>query len=228
MQRTQIPKPFEDLLRPARYKVYYGGRGSAKSWSFATVLLAIAANRPLRTLCGREIQLSIADSVKRLLDDRINTMGLDGFYTSINSEIVGKNGSVFLFAGLKHNVTKIKSVEGVDIAWLEEGDRISRESLDILIPTIRKPGSEIWITFNPNEPTDPVYQDFVLAEPSKETSIEPSNPVSPQQDVSRSRRQHDRRGSAKRLLIGSHRCHIHLDRIRLHFLKRLDAPTNPT
>ena len=109
MQRTQIPKPFEDLFRPARYKAYYGGRGSAKSWSFATVHLAIAANRPLRILCGREIQLSITDSVKRLLDDRIDAMGLGGFYTSTNAEIVGRNGSIFLFAGLKHNVPKIKS-----------------------------------------------------------------------------------------------------------------------
>jgi phage terminase large subunit len=171
MQRIKIPDPFRDLLRPARYKVYYGGRGSAKSWSFATVLLAIAAHRPLRILCGREIQLSIADSVKRLLDDRIDALDLSGFYTSTNNEIVGANGSVFLFAGLKHNVTKIKSVEGVDVAWLEEGDRISRESLDILIPTIRKPGSEIWITFNPNEPTDPVYGDFVLADPPRTNAI---------------------------------------------------------
>jgi len=76
-----------------------------------------------------------------------------------------------IFAGLKHNATKIKSVEGVDIAWLEEGDRISRESLDILIPTIRKPRSEIWITFNPNEPTDPVYQDFVIADPPRTNAI---------------------------------------------------------
>ena len=101
-----LPEPFEDLLEPARYKVYYGGRGSAKSWSFATVLLAIAARCPLRILCAREIQLSIADSVKRLLDDRIDAMGLGDFYTSTNSEIVGANGSVFLFAGLKHNITK--------------------------------------------------------------------------------------------------------------------------
>ena len=171
MQRIKIPDPFRDLLRPARYKIYYGGRGSAKSWSYATVLLAMAANRPLRILCAREIQLSIADSVKRLLDDRIDALGLSGFYTSTNSEIAGANGSVFLFAGLKHNITKIKSVEGVDIAWLEEGDRISRDSLDILIPTIRKPGSEIWITFNPSEPTDPVYEDFVLADPPRSNAM---------------------------------------------------------
>ena len=171
MRRIQIPDAFQALLTPARYKVFYGGRGSAKSWSFATVLLATAANRALRILCAREIQLSIADSVKRLLDDRINVMGLGNFYTSTNSDIVGDNGSVFIFAGLKHNATKIKSVEGVDIVWLEEGDRISRESLDILIPTIRKPGSEIWITFNPNESTDPVYQDFVLADPPRPNAI---------------------------------------------------------
>lgn len=110
MQRIKIPDPFRDLLCPARYKVYYGGRGSAKSWSIATVLLAIAANRPLGILCAREIRLSIADSVKRLLDDRIEALSLGGFYTSTNSKIAGANGSVFLFVGLEHNVTKIKSV----------------------------------------------------------------------------------------------------------------------
>jgi phage terminase large subunit len=166
-----LPKPFEDLLRPARYKVFYGGRGSGKSWGFATMLVALAAKRQRRIPCAREIQMSIADSVKRLLDDRIDAMGLGGFCTSTNTEIVGQNGSVFIFAGLKHNATKIKSAEGVDIAWLEEVERISRESLDILIPTIRTPGSEIWITFNPNEPTDPVYADFVLADPPRPNAI---------------------------------------------------------
>ena len=95
MSPIQIPEPFEDLLRPARYKIYYGGRGSGKSWSFATILIAMAATRPLRILCAREIQMSIADSVKRLLDDRIAAMGLESFYKSTNADIVGENGSVF-------------------------------------------------------------------------------------------------------------------------------------
>ena len=171
MSPIQIPEPFEDLLRPARYKVYYGGRGSGKSWSFATILIAMAATRPLRILCGREIQMSIADSVKRLLDDRIAAMGLESFYKSTNSDIVGENGSVFIFAGLKHNATKIKSVEGIDIAWLEEANRISRESLDILVPTIRKPGSELWFSLNPDEEDDPVYADHVAPEDKRPNAI---------------------------------------------------------
>lgn len=172
MTRIQIPDAFQDLLRPARYKVYYGGRGSAKSWSFATLLVALAAQKPLRILCAREIQLSIADSVKRLLDDRIEALGLAGnFFESKLTEIVGRNGSLFRFAGLRDNATKIKSFEGVDIVWLEEANRISRASLDILVPTIRKADSEIWISFNPDEPEDPVYADFVAPEEARPNAI---------------------------------------------------------
>ena len=210
MRRIQIPDAFQDLLRPARYKVFYGGRGSAKSWSFATVLLAIAANRPLRILCAREIQMSIADSVKRLLDDRIDALGLGNFYDSLNNEITGKNGSAFVFAGLKHNATKIKSFEGVDICWLEEANRISRESLSILVPTIRKPGSEIWISFNPDEPEDPVYEDFVTPEEPRPNAITKlvnydDNPFFP--DVLREEMEWDRaHDNAKYLHVWKGKC----------------------
>ncbi len=171
MAKIAIPEVFEPLFSPARYKVFYGGRGSGKSWSFAKILLAQATARRLRILCGREIQLSIQDSVKRLLDDQIAKMGLEKFYRSTNTEIVGRNGSMFRFSGLRHNATKIKSFEGVDIVWLEEANRVSRESLDLLIPTIRKPGSEIWISFNPDEATDPVYADFVATEEQRPDSV---------------------------------------------------------
>ena len=171
----RLPSAFQFLFRPplgdVRYRVGYGGRGSAKSRSFGSACLLHAYDRPLRVLCCREIQLSIADSVKRLLDDQTKAMGLEGFYRSTNTSIKGDNGSEFIFAGLRSNPSAIKSLEGIDIAWLEEANRISRESLDLLVPTIRKPGSEIWISFNPDDPADPVYADFVDTEESRPDAI---------------------------------------------------------
>lgn len=107
-------------------------------------------------LCGREIQKSIRDSVKRLLDDKIEACGFGSFYESTDVEIRGANGSLFTFAGLRTNPDTVKSTEGIDIAWLEEANRVSQRSLDILIPTVRKPGSEIWATWNPEFPNDPI------------------------------------------------------------------------
>lgn len=117
---------------------------------------------PLRILCGREIQNTINDSVKRVLDDLIQEYDLDDFFISTKTEIKGVNGSLFLFSGLQHNPTKIKSMEGVDIAWLEEADSISQETLDLLIPTIRKENSEIWFSYNPRDINAPVHQMFVI------------------------------------------------------------------
>lgn len=151
---------FKDLFTPSRYKAYYGGRGSGKSTSVAMALITKATKEPLRILCCREIQKSIKDSSKRLLDDIIEKFQLQGFYTSTETEIRGANGSLFLFAGLKTNPEAIKSMEGVDIAWVEEADRVSQRSLDLLIPTIRKNGSEIWFTWNPNSELDAVDMMF--------------------------------------------------------------------
>jgi len=163
---AQFPSKLEFLFKASRYKVAYGGRGSGKSWGFARALLLQAANKPLRVLCAREIQKSIKQSVHTLLSDQIQALGLGAFYEILESEIRGKNGSNFSFAGLATNtVESIKSYEGVDIVWIEEGQSVSKKSSDILIPTIRKPGSEIWISFNPDLDTDDVYQRYVVNTP---------------------------------------------------------------
>jgi phage terminase large subunit len=116
-------------------------------------------------LCARELQASIRDSVHRLLSDQIDAMGLSGFYEITNTEIKGKNGTLFIFEGLRHNITKIKSMEGIDIAWVEEAERVSEDSWKVLIPTIRKPNSEIWVSFNPEQETDPTYLRYIKNPP---------------------------------------------------------------
>ena len=162
----QFPKKLRFLFEPHRFKVAYGGRGGAKSWGFARALLLMGSERPLRVLCTREVQKSIKDSVKRLLDDQIEALGMGEFYESLDTEIRGRNGTEFLFAGLQqHTVTSIKSFEGVDICWIEEAQSVSKHSLDVLIPTIRKDDSEIWVSFNPMLDTDPVWTRFVETPP---------------------------------------------------------------
>jgi phage terminase large subunit len=154
--RIQIPESFDFLFQPARFKGAWGGRGGAKSHSFASGLLTLAASRELRILCCRETQTSIKYSVKRLLDDKIKTHHLSGVFHSTDAEVRGYNGSLFIFAGLRNNVDSIKSLEGIDIAWVEEAQKVSQTSLDILIPTVRKPGSELWFSWNPQHESDPV------------------------------------------------------------------------
>lgn len=160
-----LPDAFRPLFTPSRYKAFYGGRGSGKSHAVATALVLMAAERPLRILAAREIQRSIRDSSKRLLDDRIAALGLRSRYRSTAEAIRGRNGSLFLFAGLRSNPDSIKSLEGVDIAWVEEAAAVSRRSLDILVPTVRKPGSELWFTWNPGQPSDPVDAMFRVGPP---------------------------------------------------------------
>ncbi|CUU67921.1 phage terminase%2C large subunit%2C PBSX family [Campylobacter hyointestinalis subsp. hyointestinalis] len=155
-----------------RYKVVYGGRGSGKSWNIARMLLLKVASsvEPLRILCTREIQDSIKDSVYKLLKDQIELMELPNFITQ-NDIIKHVNGSEFLFKGLYTNLSKIKSFEGVDICWIEEAESISAMSWLILDPTIRKPNSEIWISFNPSSENDIIYQTFILNKPDNAVVI---------------------------------------------------------
>lgn len=160
-----FPAPFKELFEPHRYKVYYGGRGSGKSMNFARALLLMGASRPLTVLCTREIQTSIADSVHRLLREQLEEIGLGNFYRVTQNAIYGQNGTEFIFKGLRFNVREIKSTEGVDICWVEEGQAVSTDSWDVLIPTIRKAGSEIWVSFNPLDETDPTFQRFVISPP---------------------------------------------------------------
>lgn len=161
---VQIPEAFGFLFDPphgaVRYRAAHGGRGGAKSHSFAQALVIKAAEQPLRIGCYREIQKSIKDSSKRLIDDKIAACGLQDFYESTDTEIRGRNGSLFLFNGLRSNIDAVKSTEGLDIAWVMEAKNVSQASWDILIPTVRKPGSEIWAEWNPDLPTDPVDKMF--------------------------------------------------------------------
>ena len=145
-----------------RYTVCYGGRGSSKSWTIADMLLVSGMETKLRILCCREIQKSIKDSIHRLLSDKIVSNGFDGFYKVTNESIEGLNGTNFLFKGLYQNIDNIKSTEGVDICHVEESQSISRRSIDVLIPTIRKDKSRIIFTMNPTTKDDVVYTDYIL------------------------------------------------------------------
>jgi len=165
ISRAEFPVKLQGLFQKSRYKVLFGGRGGAKSWGISRALLILGAKNPIRILCAREFQTSIRDSVHKLLCDQIESLGLLGFYEITQASIRGRNGTEFSFVGLKNNVSNIKSYEGVDICWVEEAQTTSRLSWNILIPTIRKGGSEIWISFNPELETDETYQRFVANPP---------------------------------------------------------------
>jgi phage terminase large subunit len=163
-----FPALLKPLFIPKRYKVMKGGRGGAKSWGVARALLIQGANRKLRICCFREIQKNIKESVHQLLKDQIERMGLQAFYEVLETEIRGANGTLIIFAGLSQlTASSIKSYEGLDIAWVEEAQVVRASSWKLLIPTIRKAGSEIWITMNPELETDPSYVMFVENPPSE-------------------------------------------------------------
>ena len=165
--KIQFPEAFGPLFKPHRYKVFYGGRGGAKSWAFARALLLEGASTPLRILCAREVQRSIKDSVHKLLSDQIEALGLGEFYQILQTEIRGQNGTEIVFTGLSSQTREsIKSFEGIDRCWVEEAQEVSKRSWEILIPTIRKPGSEILVSFNPELDTDDTYQRFVVNAPT--------------------------------------------------------------
>ena len=167
LERTvDIPVKLLPLFEPKRWKILYGGRGAAKSWSIARALLCLGANRQLRIVCAREIQNSIAESVHRLLSEQIEQLGLQGFYAVKEAEILGANGTEFIFKGLRQqDIGKIKSLEGTDICWVEEAQAVTERSWQVLTPTIRKPGSEIWVSFNPEFEDDATYQRFIVSPP---------------------------------------------------------------
>lgn len=165
ISKVEFPEKLSILFDSARYKVLYGGRGGAKSWGIARALLIIGARKTTRILCAREFQTSIRDSVHKLLSDQIVAMGLVEFYEITQNSIRGKNGTEFSFVGLKNNVANIKSYEGCDICWVEEAQTTSKLSWNVLIPTIRKEGSEIWISFNPELETDETFQRFIVNQP---------------------------------------------------------------
>lgn len=154
------------LFEPSRYKVLYGGRGSGRSWGCARALLIQGLNSPHRILCAREFQSSILESVHALLSQQITMLGFQDYYEIQQTSITGKNGTEFIFAGLRHNVQKIKSMEGITRVWIEEAQTVSKFSWDTLIPTVRKDDSEIWMSFNPELDTDETYKRFVANPPA--------------------------------------------------------------
>jgi len=162
-----FPEKFLCLKEKERYKIFYGGRGGAKSYSFAKALVALSHTQKTRILCTREFQSSIADSVHRLMSDQISNAGLNRFFKVTKKSITHQNGSEFIFKGLQRSIQEIKSTEGIDICWVEEAQAISENSWEILIPTIRKECSEIWISFNPDDEKDPTFQRFVTNPPPK-------------------------------------------------------------
>jgi phage terminase large subunit len=181
-----LPDKLRCLFTPSRYKVLYGGRGGAKSWGVAKTLLVKGAEKKLRILCARELQVSIEDSVHKLLSDLIaSDPWLSDVYDVQKKSIVCKTtGTEFIFAGIRNNVTKIKSMEGIDIVWVEEAEKVSDYSWQVLIPTIRKPNSEIWVTFNPDEETDPTSRRFIKNLPPNAIAVEISwrdNPWFPEE-----------------------------------------------
>jgi phage terminase large subunit len=164
--KLELPKKILPIFQPKRFKVLYGGRGSGKSWSVARVLITKAVEKPIRILCARETQKSIQESVHRLLRDQISLMQLDHLFDVQEKKIIGKNGSEITFVGIRQQgVVNLKSYEGTDICWVEEAQVCTKKSWDILIPTIRKEGSELWTTFNPELESDPTYDRFVTNAP---------------------------------------------------------------
>lgn len=173
MATLEMPEKLMFLLdRQSRYKVAYGGRGSSKSWSFGRALIILAVSRKVRILCARQVQASIKDSVYKLLCDTIDALGLTSLFHITRDSIRCCNGSEFFFKGIQNNVNEIKSMEGIDYCWVEEAQNVSQESWDILIPTIRKEGSEIWVTFNPDREEDATYRMFVTNPPDDCISIQ--------------------------------------------------------
>lgn len=163
-----FPNKLRCLFEPKsiRYRVLYGGRGAAKSHSVARALLCMGFQKTIRVLCAREFQNSIKDSVHKLLVDQIGNLGLQKYYEITNSSIRGINNKTeFIFAGIKNNINGLKSLEGIDYCWVEEANNVTANSWDILIPTIRKENSEIWVTFNPELPSDETYKRFVISPP---------------------------------------------------------------
>lgn len=179
-RKIQFPSKLKPLFTPAPYKIVRGGRGSGKTWGFCRALLLLGASRQLGILCSREIQNSIDESVHKVLSSQIADMGFDNQYEVFDTEIVGKNGTRFFFAGLKNQFKKIKSYEAIDICAVFEATHISEPAWETLEPTIRRDppfgpfgqGSEIWVEFNPDLATDATYKRFVLDPPEGAINLE--------------------------------------------------------
>lgn len=172
MINVTYPAKFAPIVqRSARYKVARGGRGSAKSHSFSKLSVVRAFREKIKIGCFRETQNSIKDSVHALIVNKISELKLNRFFRITENYIRSWTGSEYIFKGLRTDPEAIKSIEDIDIAYIEEAESISRHSIEILKPTIRKPGSEIWINFNPESADSPVYHDFIVHPPIPEDIV---------------------------------------------------------
>lgn len=175
-----FPEKAAALFKPAPYKVLHGGRGASKTWDFCRAMLILGARRKLYNLCAREIQKSIRDSVHRVLWTQIDALNLNKFYDVQDQKISGINGTQFVFAGIRNNITSIKSMEGIDICAVFEATFVSQHSWEVLLPTVRRDapfgpfgrGSEVWIEFNPELATDYTYKYWVFSPPPDTVVIE--------------------------------------------------------
>ena len=156
--QIRTARAFEPLLGPRRYKGAHGGRGSGKSHFFAEAAVEWCLRSPgARIVCVREVQKSLRESVKLLMEDKIRSLGVDGHFTMMSDSIRCPGNGVILFQGMQeHTKESIKSLEGFDVAYVEEAQTMSSGSLEMLRPTIRKLGSEIWFSWNPRHASDPV------------------------------------------------------------------------
>jgi phage terminase large subunit len=150
---------------PSDYKVMHGGRGGLKSWGFARMAVILAARkkpRPLRIACAREYQTSIRESVHQTVAGQIVQLGYSRYFHIGQQEIRAYDGSEFFFAGIKTDPAKFKSTEGIDILWIEEGEKVTENSWLTITPTVRNAGSEIWCSFNPDLASDPTSKRFIV------------------------------------------------------------------
>jgi len=169
---SKVPRKLESMLKPRRYKGLYGGRGGAKSHFFAEQIIIKCIQNTTRVVCIREVQNSIKDSVKQLLTDKITSFDVGHLFTVLDQEIRGINGSIIVFRGMQsYSAANIKSLEGFDIAFVEEAQTLTQHSLDLLRPTLRKPASELWFAWNPTYKTDAVDQFFRQNPPANAISI---------------------------------------------------------
>ena len=168
---------FNAMMAPSRYKALYGGRGSAKSHFFAEAMIGNAAvNKGFRCVCIREVQKSLKESAKRLLEDKIHTMEYTDRFRVLNDQIATPGGGVIIFQGTTdHTAESIKSLEGFNVAWIEEAQTLSARSLELLRPTIRSPGSEIWASWNPRSADDPIDKFFRGMSPPENAIIRKVN-----------------------------------------------------
>lgn len=170
--RLKTPRWALPLLQPSRYKGAHGGRGSGKSHFFGEMLIERQIMEKTDAVCVREIQKSLDQSVKKLLEGKIASMNAGAYFDVQDSRIKAVNGSLTIFQGMQnHTADSIKSLEGYDVAWVEEAQSLSQRSLDLLRPTLRKKGSELWFSWNPNKPTDPVDVLLRCAEPPPGSTV---------------------------------------------------------